>query len=429
MMSSRSGRALMLIFAALTALAAAALACQADNMRARDLPVWTCPTQAPPPTLTMVPGWELLTPPPATYTPYPSATPFTLLSDFPLRKHVQIGGLGGIGLGIWVWMDNVEVDGPFTVQDPDSGMEMTRWVASWDVSVENASLTSNYEFYPFAQLYVLEVIEPDGLTYTKGAWGVSGEAHDQIGLPRLELTEGTTLFYPGDQKTVRVAAYIPAPDVWRLGYVLDPLDTVNIEEMQEKGTIGSNVGVWINSYDNTCSGEITPGPVGTVTPPAYGYLLIRHPVNGTPIITRGFGCSALFTGEMGTSCPAGEPWFHNGTDYSVSTGSPYIDPLGVPGSVVYAGDNPTGPDCSAMAGSQPPHNGYGNYVKHTAVVNGNTVELWGAHLSEFNTSTGASTTPGSTLGFTGSTGCSTGPHLHFSVRVNGLYVDPVTLIP
>src|SRR5687768_5510213 len=104
-MPLRSGRSLMLIFVALTALAAVALACQADNMRARDLPVWTCPTKAPPPTLTMAPGWEMRTPPPATYTPYPSATPYTLLSDFPLQKHVLIGGVGGIGLGIWVWMD------------------------------------------------------------------------------------------------------------------------------------------------------------------------------------------------------------------------------------------------------------------------------------------------------------------------------------
>src|SRR5688572_15898794 len=112
-MPSHSGRALVLIFTVLIALAAAALACQADNMRARDLPVWTCPTQAPPATLTMAPGWELLTPPPPTYTPYPSATPYTLTSDFPLGKHVLIGSVGGIGLGIWVWVDNVQVDGPF----------------------------------------------------------------------------------------------------------------------------------------------------------------------------------------------------------------------------------------------------------------------------------------------------------------------------
>jgi murein DD-endopeptidase MepM/ murein hydrolase activator NlpD len=82
-----------------------------------------------------------------------------------------------------------------------------------------------------------------------------------------------------------------------------------------------------------------------------------------------------------------------------------------------------------MDGSEPPHEGYGNFVKHSATVNGFTVEVWGAHLSSFATATGEPTAPGRTLGGIGSTGCSTGSHLHFSVRVDGLYVDPVTLIP
>lgn len=398
-------------------------------MRARDLPEWVCPTQAPPPTHTMEPGWELRTPPPATYTPYPSSTPYVLASDFPLGKHVRIGGVGGIGLGIWVWMEDVRVDGPFTVEDPSTGAEVTRWVAAWDVTVENGSLTADYEFYPFAQLYVLEVIEPDGLTHTRGAWGVSGDAHELAGIPELELSEQATLLHPGQQRTVRVAALIPAPEVWRMGYVLDPLDTLDIQEMEDNNSIGSNVGVWIRATDNACVGEVTLGPGGTPTPPFYGYLLARHPVNGTPVIERGFGCSAFYTGELGTSCPAGEPWFHNGVDYAAAQGSPYVDPLGVPGSVVYAGDNPTGPDCSDMAGSQPPHNGYGNFVRHSAVVDGHTLILWGAHLSALNTATGNPTSPGSILGTVGSTGCSTGSHLHFSVRVDGLYADPLTLIP
>lgn len=426
---NRALSAMLPVLLVLFVLLAAALACQADHMRARDLPVWTCPTQAPPPTHTPEPGWELRTPPPPTYTPYPSATPYTLTSDFPLGKHVRIGGVGGIGLGIWVWMEDVQVEGPFTLEDPSTGAEVTRWVASWEVTVENASLTADYEFYPFAQLYVLEVIEPDGTSHTRGAWGVSGAAHDLVGLPPLGLTEEATLLYPGDQRTVRVAALIPAPEVWRLGYVLDPLDTVDIDEMVANNSLGSNVGVWINQVDNTCTDEITPGPGGTVTRPAYGSLLIRHPVNGLPAITRGFGCSGFFTGELGTGCPAGEPWFHNGIDYAASQGAPYIDPLGVEGSVVYAGDNPTGPDCSDMTGSQPPHNGYGNYIRHTAVVSGHVLHLWGAHLSGFNTATGDPTMPGTVLGTIGSTGCSTGAHLHFSVKVDGLYVDPLTLIP
>src|SRR5687767_4120745 len=94
----------------------AALACNSDNMRARTLPMWTCPTSAPPatwtpePTMTTLPGTPTPEPLP-TFTPYPTATPYQLFTDFPLGRHVQIGTVGGIGLGIWVWMDNVRVDG------------------------------------------------------------------------------------------------------------------------------------------------------------------------------------------------------------------------------------------------------------------------------------------------------------------------------
>jgi len=70
-----------------------------------------------------------------------------------------------------------------------------------------------------------------GNPHTRGAWGVSGDAHELIGIPELELTEQATLLHPGEQRTVRVAALIPAPDIWRMGYVLDPLDTLDIEEM------------------------------------------------------------------------------------------------------------------------------------------------------------------------------------------------------
>ena len=423
---NRTYRTILFTLVAVLALIAAMLACQTDNMRASAPPILTCPTDAPPATSTMPPGWELLTPPAPTYTPYPSPTPHELTSDFPLGTHVHIGDVNGIGFGIWVWMDNVKVDGPFTVTDATSGVQSTQWVASWDVTVQNASFTAQYEFYPFAQLYILEVIDADGSTHLRGAWGVSGAAHDLIGLPQLELTDASSIFQPGEQRTVRVAALIPAPEVWRLGYVLDPLNTQDIQEMANDHSIGANVGVWVNTYADPCGGSSSSE---TSTPSAFGYLLVRNPVDGPITITRGFGCSDLFTGELGASCPAGEPWFHNGVDYGVAYGAPYIDPLGAPGMVAYAGENPTGPDCSDMAGSQAPHNGYGNYVKHTATVNGHSLQLWGAHLSAFNTTTGSPTHPGDVLGYAGSTGCSTGTHLHFSVKVDGLYVDPLTLIP
>ena len=46
------------------------------------------------------------------------------------------------------------------------------------------------------------------------------------------------------------------------------------------------------------------------------------------------------------------------------------------------------------------------------------------HLSEFSTSVGSYVNQGDQIALSGNTGRSTGPHLHFEIRVNGSSVDP-----
>ena len=100
----------------------------------------------------------------------------------------------------------------------------------------------------------------------------------------------------------------------------------------------------------------------------------------------------------------GDMRFHAGEDIGAPTGTPIL-----------AAD-------SGIATVIPDNgNGYGNYI----MINhgGGRVTLY-AHMSGFAVSNGASGTQGQTIGYVGSTGNSTGPHLHFEVRVNGATTDP-----
>lgn len=64
---------------------------------------------------------------------------------------------------------------------------------------------------------------------------------------------------------------------------------------------------------------------------------------------------------------------------------------------------------------------YGNLVK---VDHGNGVETWYAHTSKMYVKKGDTVKAGDVIAAVGSTGNSTGPHLHLEIRVNGEHVDP-----
>ncbi len=66
--------------------------------------------------------------------------------------------------------------------------------------------------------------------------------------------------------------------------------------------------------------------------------------------------------------------------------------------------------------------GYGNY---TCVDHGGGLSSCYAHQSSYAVSVGDSVAQGEVIGYSGNTGSSTGPHLHFEIRVNGAAVDPL----
>jgi murein DD-endopeptidase MepM/ murein hydrolase activator NlpD len=143
----------------------------------------------------------------------------------------------------------------------------------------------------------------------------------------------------------------------------------------------------------------------------------RWPTTGS--ISRGFGCEPFYTGVDGAGfgCPDDKPWFHNGVDIANVSGTAIWSP--VAGSVIFAGSNTTGADCSHLAGSEAPHQGLGNYQK---IRGADTLHYFG-HLSAFLQTSGA-ISAGQHSAEMGSTGCSTGSHLHWILYHNGSLVDP-----
>lgn len=99
----------------------------------------------------------------------------------------------------------------------------------------------------------------------------------------------------------------------------------------------------------------------------------------------------------------GLPAFHSGIDFPGSTGQPIL--AAADGKVSFVGVR----------------SGYGNVVE---IEHGNGFMTRYAHLSGFSAQPGQRIARGQALGRMGSTGRSTGTHLHFEVRVNGAAVDP-----
>ena len=131
------------------------------------------------------------------------------------------------------------------------------------------------------------------------------------------------------------------------------------------------------------SAVVIPGPTGQAS--AAGFI---WPVHG--VLTSGYGWR---WGRM-----------HEGIDLAVGTGTPVVSAAS--GTVIVAG----------WMG------GYGNLV---VVDHGNGVSTAYGHNTSVTVGVGQSVAQGQLIAYSGNTGHSTGPHVHFEVRINGSPVDPL----
>ena len=150
---------------------------------------------------------------------------------------------------------------------------------------------------------------------------------------------------------------------------------------------------------DTGTDEGTDDDTGSDEPGVPGSFALTHrPVPG--VITSPFGnrVHPIF----------GIVRAHNGTDFDGDLGEDII--AGADGIVLSAGWR----------------NGYGNTV---VLSHGNGFTTLYAHMTEVGVIAGDSVSGGDRVGFVGSTGWSTGPHLHLEVRVEGIAVDPGPYLP
>lgn len=113
-------------------------------------------------------------------------------------------------------------------------------------------------------------------------------------------------------------------------------------------------------------------------------------------ITDGYGWRCLFVCKN-----------HDGVDLAAAAQTPIF--AAHDGEVTFSGKNGT----------------YGNFIR---VEHGEGIITEYAHMSSFESgiSKGTKVRGGQVIGYVGTTGGSTGNHLHFNVKINGTYVDPVT---
>ena len=108
-------------------------------------------------------------------------------------------------------------------------------------------------------------------------------------------------------------------------------------------------------------------------------------------------------------CPFHGKEYHNGLDIALTSGTK--------GSPVYA-------IADGYITRASWYGAYGNCIQYAM---GNGYSVLCGHLSGYNCSAGQYVTKGSVIGYIGSTGASTGPHLHFTVFLNGSTINPLSL--
>ena len=198
----------------------------------------------------------------------------------------------------------------------------------------------------------------------------------------------------------------------------DPKQSASL--MQAAATVSSRVSAVV-SYDLQAveaqlaqqaaivqASRNNPIPTGAALAAPGHAATLNWPMGG--VVTQGFGPSRVAIEPAVSVAGITYPHFHTGIDIANAFGTP----------VQAAADGVV-----ALAGSETDEFGhlvgYGNYV--VIAHGGNMITLYG-HLEKLLVNPGQAVHAGDPIGLEGSSGNSTGPHVHFELRIGGIATDP-----
>ncbi|MEK7633623.1 MAG: M23 family metallopeptidase [Patescibacteria group bacterium] len=158
-----------------------------------------------------------------------------------------------------------------------------------------------------------------------------------------------------------------------------------------------------NSFDDLDTFSLTAGqtlyvPDGTIEPEKPAYQFIAS-------IQAGVKGSSNFIWPTSGSITQNPVWYHMAVDIANSSAPPVL--AADSGTIVYAGCTTYGYGCNVI------------------IDHGNGYQSLYAHLSSYAVESGDSVAQGSQIGVMGSTGRSTGTHLHFEIRSGGQLLNPL----
>lgn len=170
----------------------------------------------------------------------------------------------------------------------------------------------------------------------------------------------------------------------------------DLEEFSLSGVTSSEVNAAVDAINNIIEEMSTY----SIRPNIGSLQKLVSPTKGVWKVTSGYGYRANPLTGVGRE-------FHNGLDLAAPMGTDVLGLFG--GKIIYAGNK---------------GDSLGNYI---LVSHSNEFQTLYAHLSKIEVSTGDTISQYDKIGEVGSTGRSTGPHLHLAVYVGGSTVDPMRL--